>query len=256
MSDILSLDNLELSNYAHLFSGGGTAPFVPTDIGGCILWLRADGIIGLSDGDPVGTWADESGSGNDISQATEVYKPTYKTGIRNGKPVVRFDGGDDYLYKDSRLSTSNVGMISMAIYIKSVDTGGFFCSGKMGANVYHTCRQYNTGNRIYLHTAAIQYYTDNGYAADNWYILSFRGDGSTYKWYKNGSLQTWTAGTGYTWWEIVHDTMAVGTIRYSSFQNKYPFDGDIAELVVYEADIGDSDRESVESYLNTKYAIY
>jgi len=79
---------LKLDSYLYILGNGGKA-FVPTDINGCVLWLRADGIIGLSDGDPVGTWADESGSGNDISQATESAK--------NGKPAVLFDGIDDWL---------------------------------------------------------------------------------------------------------------------------------------------------------------
>jgi hypothetical protein len=40
--------------------GGG--PGEPGAIPGLTLWLRADGLTGLADGDPVATWPDASGS--------------------------------------------------------------------------------------------------------------------------------------------------------------------------------------------------
>jgi len=55
----------------------------------------ADTITGLEDGDPVGTWPDQSGNGNDLTQATAAKKPLYKVNIQNGKPAVLFDGSDD-----------------------------------------------------------------------------------------------------------------------------------------------------------------
>src|SRR5687768_11145672 len=70
---------------------------VPSDIAGLKLWLKADAITGLADGDPVTTWADSSGEGNDFTQGTAGNKPIYKTSILFGLPVVRFDGTDDVL---------------------------------------------------------------------------------------------------------------------------------------------------------------
>jgi hypothetical protein len=47
-------------------------------------------IVGLNDGDLVATWPDSSGFGRDATQATEANRPTFKTGIFNGKPAVRW----------------------------------------------------------------------------------------------------------------------------------------------------------------------
>ena len=44
---------------------------------------------GLVDGDPVTTWPDSSTNGNNATQ-TGTARPTFKTNILNGKPVVRF----------------------------------------------------------------------------------------------------------------------------------------------------------------------
>ena len=72
--------------------------FNPGKIAGLKVWLDAEkGFEALSDGDPVTTWLDQSGNGNDLTQATADKKPTYKISIVNGKPVVRFDGIDDFL---------------------------------------------------------------------------------------------------------------------------------------------------------------
>lgn len=50
--------------------------------------------LSLSDGDPVSTFADETGNGNDLTAGTA---PTFRTSQINGNPVVRFDGVGDFL---------------------------------------------------------------------------------------------------------------------------------------------------------------
>src|SRR5262245_56511912 len=70
------------------------APVLP-DMVGLALWLKADAITGLVDNDPVASWVDSSGSSNTATQGTAAARPLYKTGILNGKPVVRFDATDD-----------------------------------------------------------------------------------------------------------------------------------------------------------------
>src|SRR6185295_5448090 len=67
------------------------ANFLPTDISGLQVWLKADAIVGLSDNDPVSTWSDGSGQSHDATGVTTT-RPLFKTGILAGKAVVRFDG--------------------------------------------------------------------------------------------------------------------------------------------------------------------
>jgi hypothetical protein len=59
------------------------------------IW-RAKDLAGLADGDPISTWPDTSGNGKDLT-GSGTARPTYKTNIYNGWPVVRFDGTDDLL---------------------------------------------------------------------------------------------------------------------------------------------------------------
>jgi hypothetical protein len=50
--------------------------FVPTDLGGCVLWLRGDMGITLNSG-AVSGWADQSGQGNNAGQSLSANQMTY-----------------------------------------------------------------------------------------------------------------------------------------------------------------------------------
>ncbi len=78
---------------------GGSTPvppaFSPSDIVGLQLWLKADagafndaGVTLATNGQTVRQWNDQSGNGNNFSQATEANKMTYSTGQQNGLPGI------------------------------------------------------------------------------------------------------------------------------------------------------------------------
>lgn len=72
--------------------------FVPPHLSGCVLWLRADMGITLVSG-AVSAWADQSGSGNHVTQGTAGSRPAYASnGGPNDAPYVQFDGTDDHLH--------------------------------------------------------------------------------------------------------------------------------------------------------------
>lgn len=70
--------------------GGGEEPFAPDDIEGLEAWYKADAIEGLADGAAITTWVDSSGNSRDLTQSNAAKRPTYKTNIQNGQPVVRW----------------------------------------------------------------------------------------------------------------------------------------------------------------------
>jgi hypothetical protein len=60
------------------------------------VWLKADAIIGLNDGDPISTWPESSGHARDYTGTTTT-RPLYKTAQQNSLPGVVFDGTDDFM---------------------------------------------------------------------------------------------------------------------------------------------------------------
>jgi hypothetical protein len=81
----------------YIFATGGGGAVLPTDYANLELWLDADQITGLVDGNAVSPWTDQSGNGFDASNGTAGSRPLYKTNIINGLPTVLFDGSDDFL---------------------------------------------------------------------------------------------------------------------------------------------------------------
>ena len=75
---------------------GRSAFFVPPDISGCSLWLRADLGITLN-GSNASAWADQSGNGNNASQNTTGAQPPYVAGAMNGFPALQGDGSARYM---------------------------------------------------------------------------------------------------------------------------------------------------------------
>jgi len=78
--------------------------WLPTDIPGCVLWLRSDfawqdaaKTVPCTNSSLIWTGEDKSGLVNDVIQATEAKRPTYLTNQINGHPAWRFDGIDDWM---------------------------------------------------------------------------------------------------------------------------------------------------------------
>ena len=71
--------------------------FSPSDISGLKLWLDAGQGITKDGGDLVSAWADQSGEGNDVAQATGTNQPLWVSSGLNSLPTVQFDNVDNYM---------------------------------------------------------------------------------------------------------------------------------------------------------------
>lgn len=69
------------------------ALWTPAELTDLFSWWKADAITGLSNGDPVSTWADSHTGGYDVG-ASAGDRPTYTTDELNGLPVVSFNGSN------------------------------------------------------------------------------------------------------------------------------------------------------------------
>ncbi|OFX27941.1 MAG: hypothetical protein A2033_10080 [Bacteroidetes bacterium GWA2_31_9] len=66
------------------------------------LWLKSD--VGTSttvDDDLLIQWDDQSGNNRHATIPVGINQPKYKSGIINGKPIVRFDGTNDFMNLDA-----------------------------------------------------------------------------------------------------------------------------------------------------------
>ena len=70
----------------------GPPPVAPAEASGLYSWHEADAITPQADDTTLGSWADGSGNGYTLTQATEAAKPRYRTARVNGLPSVQFNG--------------------------------------------------------------------------------------------------------------------------------------------------------------------
>jgi hypothetical protein len=87
------------SKVDHLVVSGYLPPWsettAPEELPELNLWLDAQQLVGLQDGDLVEKWADSTGKGHDAFQPELALRPTFRTS--RGIPMVSFDGVDDFL---------------------------------------------------------------------------------------------------------------------------------------------------------------
>ena len=247
------LDDLVVRDSQHV------GPFDPASLPGLALWLKADAITGLSDGDPVGSWADSSSAGNDTSQTDSAKKPLYKTNILNGLPVVRFDGSNDTLDAvDADSLDIKRATFFAVLTFRGAGTGNHIWLMKNATGTGGACA---CGGLRYSATHKWQYDVNAGSGwqdapsntvlnDDDWHILAATYDGSSVQLYLDGAGDGSHAETG----DIMSTTgkLQVGGYNASFGGSEYA-QCDIAEILVYDNAMSTTDRQLVEQYLNEKY---
>ena len=87
---------VEITERSNWIRPDDAVPPVPQSVIGLQLWARVESLAGMSDGDRVATWPDESGHETHLAQSNFDYRPVYRSNDL-GQPAVMFDGTDDLL---------------------------------------------------------------------------------------------------------------------------------------------------------------
>lgn len=235
-----------------------STPAVPTL--GQVLWLKADTIKGITNGGTVNVWQDSSAAKNDAIQNTGTKQPKFYSNVVNGKPTLSFDGVDDYLdmgTKDSLTLCNNVTVFTVA---KSSSPAWNVLFGRGEA-----MRMVNTDSTtcfmVRNTSSNLQYvkgYTQSG----RWNVSCGIYSSS------NGNLSHLVngifAGKSYLGGQIRNNQSddqpsTVGAaMSWHSDGKKYVdnfFKGDIAEVIMYNRVLPDSERDQVINFLKGKYGI-
>lgn len=233
------------------------ASFVPTDIAGCILWLRADMGITLN-GSDVAAWADQSGNGNDGIQGTAVKQPAYAaTGGPTGGPVVDFDDNANKQFLDfTGMSDASKNLTFFAVYrnrnanvpnhtghlFSFYKYGGVLTDAGVGGNFGYS--QEDTGNAM-----GIAAKTTN---PATWECITWRvTDLVSWEGFRNGALLNTVVPTKSA---DIGTSVALGA-THPSWTNAYPTGAVLAEFIVYNTALAAGDRTAVEEYLMSRYGL-
>ncbi|MFA6596492.1 MAG: T9SS type A sorting domain-containing protein [Ignavibacteriaceae bacterium] len=211
------------------------------------LWLRSDLAV-TSASSAVSTWGDVSGLGNDASQSTSANQPTLVSNSMNGNPVIRFDGTTS---KMNLPASSTLGIQSnpyeMFIVARSSYTANpeFLISG--GATEQF---EYHLNGARFIPISST--YLDEGltgaYTDGNAHIFSARASAT------GGAVRVDGTDGGTSSANILSSNSGALQLGVRS-DGTYYFNGDIAEVILYNTNLSTSDRSSIEHYLANRYGI-
>jgi hypothetical protein len=222
-------------------TSGGSSAFSPASIAGLQLWLDASQIVGLNDGDAVGTWSDLSGNGHDLVQATSSKRPTYRANELNGNPVVQYDGVDDYM-SCAGFSVSQPCTWFAVVKRTGGASQGFLVDALSGSDrqaLYYVSSAWNAWAGITL--------TQTGTSGAAWKSIQA---------VFNSSSSSITVGGVTASGNVGVQNLSGGLIVGEAVTLAgYAFGGQVAELGCYTGVLSAGNLALLQEYLNSKYGL-
>jgi prepilin-type N-terminal cleavage/methylation domain-containing protein/prepilin-type processing-associated H-X9-DG protein len=252
-----------VTSYLDGHVGVGTPPstFSLTVVAGIVTWLKADGITGISDGGKISTWADASGKTNHAVQNTSGNQPVLKTGTLNKLPVVRFDRTQpQYLSFASPLlpADARLGLFAVATPVSEAVSGGLiaqYAQGQAGRTIF-TMNQNTDGSTSEGRCNAFFESMNNAsnsinFPFTNSLLIEVVNDATAngFKAYKNGTVQ------GQSTVASVYTGANTEIGRYVYGGASYGYNGDLAEIILFNTAVQNSDRQKIEGYLAWKWGL-
>jgi hypothetical protein len=251
-------------------------------IAGLQLWLDAADASTLFDATSGGSlvaanggvarWEDKSGNGRHFSQSDSAKRPQRKTAQQNGLDSLLFDGTNDSLTGSDFLD-GDVGGTTVFVVLQRNATGalhGILTKGTTnGGWVFRIANTNKLNGGAWTDgsfanstdVSSSEAVTATGYTAFAWRHTA--GSFHTQQFFRNGIsvavASPLEAGSGARTLPNTSDVMRIGVQRYDGALaapgDYFLYNGNIAEIIVYDSALSDTDRDAVESYLMSKWAI-
>jgi hypothetical protein len=245
-------------------AAAAASTFVPTDISGCVLWYDfsdADTMFTdagttkvANDGDLIYQINDKSTSGINATQATANKRPAYKTGIQNSLSAGYSATSETYYMSHAYpLGTAtDFTIFAAAVWVDNSGTYPGLFGGAWNNIALHT----QSDGTVYAGTdVTYRVVTSSGFVGFNTDILiSLKKSGTSagnLSLYKNAG--TPVVNTGKTASNPSSATMALFNFKIAT---QFAMKGYFYEYIIYNTALSDTDRGTVETYLNNKWAIY
>lgn len=244
----------------------GQKVFVPTSITGCLLWLdSADySTFTFNSGTDISQWDDKSGNNHHVVPAISGSFPTYNDVIYN--PFVQFGASNVALINQdaSLMDYSDSANTIFVVFIADTSSDGGRYGHHIAGNSYRG-RQSNgifaesdstfggggVGYVGYCNNGSDRSCDSNDISITTKQVVCGTFDGTnTCKFINSNGIQTTTT-TGVT--TSSKDQFAVGGGKATSSVVSSEFDGKIYEVIAYDTELTEQQRQQVFNYLETKW---
>lgn len=214
-----------------------------------VIWLNSETYT-FSSIPNVSAWPDQSGNGNDFVQATSSRQPHRVTYY--GHQALRFDGGD-WIRNGGAAGLNSANHTQYIVYNgnKANHTGIIYDGSFAESSQFY--RTYRTGGNVNTWTLNGSGGTEQNSTANNsaFQIISSVRDGSAETWtsFQNGT--SFGTQTGVDGSPSGNFRNTIGAAQNSG----YRFDGDIGEVIMYNAALNSAQRTILDNYLSSKFKI-
>jgi hypothetical protein len=216
----------------------------PTDIGGCKIWLRSDLGITKDPSDRVSIYADQSGNGNDFTQATDAAKPVWRSAYFNGQDALQFDGANNTMVKTGGITIAqpfSVFMVFADININLTSAHTLMRNSPLGSLV----DVLNGEIRLYAGVSLASGTVDFVHNGD--YIVEAQFNGANSKGFVNNVQKvSGDAGTN----TLDANDLYVGSYGTGGFMALH-----LLEDIIYSPSPSAPDRTLLYNYFNTRYGL-
>lgn len=206
---------------------------------------RAAGVAvaaATADGTPVALLEDQSGEGNDLTQADGDKRPLLKLNVVNGLPVLRFDGTDGWLRAVFALAQP---LTVFVVGRQANDTQhGYFTDGVNNISMIVSDDNTPTTGKWRIYSGA--QVASSATRDTDWHAFAGVFNGASSLLSVDGDVTTGDAGS---------DSPGGVTLGSNGNRSGSFLSGDVARVLVYDNALSDADREAVESFLMNLYGL-
>ncbi len=208
------------------------------------LQLTAGAGVTSGAGGKVSLWADQSGKGNNASQNAGSPQPLLVANELNGRPVIRFDGADDYLNLPNVMSGASAGEILAVLKLPEPTTriNALWHFGTGNGSLYYFGSRYDD----FGSNNGSSYNPPPASELTRFHYYNVSMGAGTWVERLNGLERLRRTGQNFA---FRIDPLIGRRQGYSQYLK-----GDIAEILIFEKVLTERQREAVYVYLNTKYA--
>ncbi len=245
------------------------SPVVPESVEGLRLWLKGDdALAAVGDGGKVSKWLDTSGWGNNATNTN--YRPTAQANAANGHAAVKFvhsSGHTLFLPTTTFNGMSSLSNASVFVVCKWTGTTttsvGLFGQWKNSSSTPNCHFEVQSGGVVRWRVADLDLKSSSGcLAANTWTILEgmteMNRETPRAALYRNGvKLLEQEGSVGKTSFAQA-DRLYIGNacmLPTDGTSSHRAFDGQIAEVAIFNRALTADERAGVNAYLSEKYRL-
>jgi hypothetical protein len=249
---LLDSEAAQLSDYLMAKWGVAEPPPKPNHISGLVSWYDANDLTSS----PVNTWPDKSGHGWNATKNGSYPSPAWVSNLANGYPAVRFGPNAATPLDVPTASVNTLTASEIFVVLRTIPNDGsnVNCHWQFGyvgdptsypypypdMSTHKITESFATNRRLPEATAPAP--------VDQWHIYNVSSAPGDYAMSMNG--QTYQADSA--------NTVAWGNqgLRLgSNWQGIYYWNGEMAEVIIYDHKLTPTERADVMKYLGDRYAI-